>query len=241
MPADAPAPAEGGFLSRKLGPLPLWAIIAGGAGVALFLRSRKQASQNVAGSSLTGTTDSTGATLSAIPGTMTTNGGTLASGAGDNNSWANQAVAFLEARGMDPLQAAAAIQAYLNGYPLSAQQQGLVDVALGGVGNAPQPIAPIQLTAPPPVPSGNPGPVWPPSAPLTPAPPAPSSTAPWQQAGGFSPAPIGSVANPIYAPEGTAPPGTIIGETFTPASPGGYSGSGWTRSLGYLFGQRPAA
>lgn len=59
-PAPAPAPAKGGGLSRKLGPLPVWAwvALAAGGGIVYFLWKRKSAA------SATGT-DNTAADVSA--------------------------------------------------------------------------------------------------------------------------------------------------------------------------------
>ncbi|HEY1706418.1 MAG TPA: PASTA domain-containing protein [Trebonia sp.] len=166
------------FLKQKAGPLPVWVWLAGFAVIWWYYERQNSSSTGAASaaSSTTGTgygTDPAGNSGYIDPETGYVYGsaediaalqseGELASntdasggssGTGtytDDNAWAEAAINYLVARGVDPTTANQAITLYLAGQNLTTEQQADINLAIQGIG------APPQLPGPS---SGNPAPV----------------------------------------------------------------------------------
>jgi hypothetical protein len=165
------------FLRQKAGPLPVWAWLAGFAVIWWYYQRQNSAGSAAnAASSTTGTgygTDPAGNTGYIDPETgyvygsaediaalqseneLASNTDASSSGSGtgtytDDNAWAEAAINYLVARGVDPTTANQAITLYLSGQNLTTEQQADVNLAIQGIG------APPQLPGPS---TGNPTPV----------------------------------------------------------------------------------
>lgn len=67
----------------------------------------------------------------------------------DNRDWQRQAVERLVGRfGYDPVSVSQALDAYLGGSPLTAQQEGIVDTAIRALGTPPEGAPPITRSGP---------------------------------------------------------------------------------------------
>lgn len=155
-------------LTRKIGPVPVWLI---GVGIVLliYLYRKKLGSssgQQTDAAGNVGTIDpATGyvygssqdqaglAAQNSSGGTSTstgTSGSTTAGQYTDNSSWGRAAVNYLVGLGEDPTGANEAIQQYLGSQTLTPAQQGMVNLAIQGIGAPPQLPGPTG-TPPPPV------------------------------------------------------------------------------------------
>lgn len=135
MPADqaGPAPRRG---------IPLWVILVGGGGLALFLYMRYRNNAATSGSTLgAGTTGvvtdpNTGLPVDPLTGlpyvTQPTNTPISMS------AWISQAYSALVAAGVDPAAASQALYDYTNAQSLSSQEASIIDKALGLAGYPPQ-------------------------------------------------------------------------------------------------------
>lgn len=174
----------GSFLTRKIGPLPLGVWLVAGVGIYYYF-ARKQAG---AATTTTGTgqqTDSAGNTGVIDPATGFVSGspqdtaalqqqagnptaGSTGNTYSDNNAWGRAAINYLVGIGVDPTAANQAIQLYLSSQPLTASQQGDVNLAIQSLGpppSLPGPSAgnpPPVVTPPPPPPTGGGGGTKPP-------------------------------------------------------------------------------
>lgn len=167
-------------LTRKVGPLPL--IVWIGAFVAIYYYvHHRTGTKTAAGGAQTDPAGNTGtidpwtgyvygtpqdqAGLAAQQGggatgtTSGTGGSTVAGQYATNDQWANAAINFLVGRSIDPVAANSAIEQYINGQPLTTDQQADVNLAIQAIGAPPQPPQPG--TAPPPIVTPpTPGPVY---------------------------------------------------------------------------------
>lgn len=150
MPTTAPAQGAAGRPNgpsgHKLGPFSVttWAMIGVGVGVAWYLLARRKAANSAAAN--LGYDPSSLLTGPGSPNPLNAVGNGLGGGVGgtqaaykDNQAWYQAAFNALEASGYDPLTAAAALSHYLAGAVLSPQEQGLLSLALGRIGNPPAP------------------------------------------------------------------------------------------------------
>lgn len=157
--SDAPDthPNAGGVLNRKVGGVPVkWlAVIAAVAVVGGILYRRYQANKTGAAAAAT--------TAAAVTPDVTTGGGEAYSSAGGNNiasggggyytqtngtsvfsgqstnaQWATAAANGLTGQGYAPLDVQNALSGYLNGTPLTAAQQAIVNAAIAGWGSPPE-------------------------------------------------------------------------------------------------------
>lgn len=148
-----------GFLSKKVGPLPLgvWLVAA----VVIWWYFAKKNSASTAGASAGGQTDPAGnvGTIDPATGyvygtsedqaalgqnsaddTSSINSGGTGTTAGqypDNNSWARAAINYLVGIGVDPTQANQAVENYITSQTLTTQEQGDVNLAIQGLGAPP--------------------------------------------------------------------------------------------------------
>lgn len=163
-----------GFLTKKLGPLPVGVWVAAAGGIWWFLQKRQKG-----GAGQGGQTDPAGNVGSIDPATGYVYGsqqdtaalgqnGSLGSGGGgtsgsggstvggtyaDNDAWARAAINYLVGLGVDPTAANSAIEQFLASQALTTQQQADVNQAiqrLGAPPNPPQPgTAPTPIVNPP--------------------------------------------------------------------------------------------
>lgn len=153
-------------LTRKIGPLPgyAWVVIV----VAIYYLYRKfYGGGGTATNTPVGTSDatpgSTGYSTSPVDygggagyasGGMLTSPGSGVSAAQDNASWGKQAAGALIASGANPGLVNNAINDYLNGNPLSAQEQQIINQALSQFGEPPNGVLPVLAVT---TPTGGPG------------------------------------------------------------------------------------
>lgn len=170
--------------SKPIGPLPTGAWVAVvGAGVGLVYWSRthglggsstNNSSQDLTPADLVGT----GPGWVAVP--PPDSAPVSAPVITTNDQWANQAITWLIAQGIEPTLADAAIRAYINGQDYSSPQyQKIIDMALQHFGAPPQTLTPLQNNpgqVPPP--NNNPPPPPPKPPPPPPPPPPPVITPP---------------------------------------------------------------
>lgn len=155
------------FLKHKVGPLPVgvWLLAFG---VIYWYLSRRASSSTSAtdpagnvgaidpatgyvyGSAQDQSALSAGSSGGSSNDTTSSSGSTTAGAYADNNAWGRAAVNYLVGLGVDPSAANEAIQQYLSSQPLTANQQGDVNLAIQGLGPPPQLPGPIG-TAPPPI------------------------------------------------------------------------------------------
>lgn len=173
---DAPAGGGGGgegladFVTRKVGPFPVWVYALAFAGIWYYLERKKSA----AATSTTSSSDTTaGATIGTDPAGNTgeidpatgyvygtpedtaalqQQSGSSSSSSGssttyqDNDAWADAAINYLVALGEDPTVANGAIEAYLASQTLTTAQQAMVNQAIQALGAPPQPPSPSSTT-----------------------------------------------------------------------------------------------
>lgn len=160
-----------GFLAQKAGPLPIGVWLLAAIGIYYYL-SKRQSSANTpaAAQSQTGYgTDPAGNTgyidpqsgyvygsaediaglqqQGQVAGNTYTGSGTGGAGLGsyaDNNAWAQAAINYLVARGIDPTEATNAIESYLSSQALTTQEQADVNLAIQGLGAPPSVPGPSQ-------------------------------------------------------------------------------------------------
>lgn len=85
-----------------------------------------------------------------------------------NASWAQQAEAYMQQLGYDPVALGSALGKYLTGQTLTDDQKSMVQAALGFFGAPPQTVPPVSTVPPtttPPPPTVTPSPPHPPPAP----------------------------------------------------------------------------
>jgi hypothetical protein len=205
---DAPAASKGAtaFLTKKVGPLPVWVWMAAAIGVYLWY-SHQQAASTAASTAANQQTDPAGNVGTIDPATgyvygtpedvaalAANNSGSTGSGSAgqnattgaqtyaDNNSWGVAAVNYLVGLGIDATTANTAISNYLASQALTTAQQGDVNLAIQALG------------APPSLPS--------------PATSPPVTTPP------------GATGTPVTTPPGTPPPTTTPGSAAKVRVPG---------------------
>jgi hypothetical protein len=182
--ADAPAATGKGkgldlsALTKKVGPLPLWAWIAAAVVIVwYFERQNKAAAASAAGSTgmvtdpagnqcasgdidnLTGYCTGTSEDLAAIAQQQQASSGSSTTGSSsgstsgaqtfaDNNAWGIAAIAYLESTGIPATAANQAIQDFLASNPLTSQEQNYVNLAIAAIGPPPVLPGPIVSTSP---------------------------------------------------------------------------------------------
>lgn len=201
MMADEPDNGGGGLelpgaFGRRIGPLPLGAWVgAGVAGLVLAYvwNKRRGASEGTSAGDETATNPQTadasapaylptsfavaggGPGATGSTGTTTTTAetvtGTTPAGYATNSEWRRAAVTALTAKGYSPIVADDALARYLESQDLTAQQSGLVGIALQTIGPAPDPVPASPAPPPDPTqPASQPTPVTAAPAPAAPAP-----------------------------------------------------------------------
>lgn len=180
-----PIPEAGNALTRKLGPLPVWAYGAIVAAIAWGLWYwRGHSASQVNPTAVTtvppmnaGDISGANAPQPQVPysGTISTFPLTPASPT-TNAQWAKFVSDSMIALGYAPDNVNNALSAYVNGNQLDQTSKSLVDVALQKFGNAPEGILPVKAAPPAPAPAPAPTPAPPP--PPAPAPPPPPPPAP---------------------------------------------------------------
>lgn len=171
--ADQDGGGEGGeniadFVTRKVGPFPVWAYGLLFVGAWYYLERRKSAAASST-SAAAGTTVAAASTIGTDPAGNTgeidpetgyvygssedlaalqqQTSSTSSSGQySDNNAWATAAINYLVGLGDDPTVANTAIEAYLGSQTLTVNQQALVNSAVQALGAPPQPPSPSQST-----------------------------------------------------------------------------------------------
>jgi len=155
-------PVSKGDLTRKIGPLPLWAWVTIPAvayiGYRYWEASRNPPVASSGDSGATGYSDVASPTdLSGLsgggpsyssspsPGTVTTG----PEGATSNASWADMVLSALTAGGTNPTAANNALTSYLNGIPLTNSQAGIINGVIGTYGAPPEGLIPVTLVPPP--------------------------------------------------------------------------------------------
>lgn len=151
-----------GFLTRKVGPLPLGVWIVAAAGIWWWTRrgSGTGAATDPAGNVgvidpatgyVYGSPQDTAALSGQIGGGSGGGGGSAGGGSGsttagqyaDNNAWSRAAVNYLVGIGVDPTQANEAIQSFLSSAPLTSAQQADVNLAIQALGPPPTLPGPV--------------------------------------------------------------------------------------------------
>ena len=166
--ADTPDTGDNsfGFLTHKIGPLPVWMWGAAIVGIYYWY-----------------THYGPGATATAATGTTTTVQSGNQSGSTPyytgsqyktNAEWEAAAINYLVGESVPPDQASAAIWNYLNGKALNTQEQKDVNLAIEGIGAPPKIPAPATVTKPKP----KPHPKVPPRKPPAPHKPVPHARKP---------------------------------------------------------------
>lgn len=161
-----------GFITRKIGPLPMWAWLA--IGIGLYLWYQHQHAAAAAATATNQQTDPAGNVGSIDPATgyvygtpedlaalAADNPGTGDSGSAgqggtpgaqtyaDNNAWGIAAINYLAALGVDASTANQAIELYLSSQPLTSAQQADVNLAIGALGPPPSLPGPTSGNPPP--------------------------------------------------------------------------------------------
>jgi hypothetical protein len=140
-------------MTKKLGPLPVWAwAVAGVGGYLLLERLRKTstAAATAAGASVAASNAGTGLGTSQTPPPLPGSPGI--SGITTNNQWATEASTTLISDsgqyGWSPSEVETAISAYLNGENLTGDGVAIVNAALAMFGSPPEGNVPVVSTAP---------------------------------------------------------------------------------------------
>lgn len=140
----------GSAVSKKLGPLPVWAyalIIAGVAWGFYYWRSHSVSGGNAVVNSAVPPVDAasvagaSGVLPSTYSGIVQTTPGTPS--LSTNAQWAKYAADQLNALGYAPDAVANALSGYVNGTSLDAQGQSLINIALQKFGTPPQGVMPV--------------------------------------------------------------------------------------------------
>jgi len=163
------------FLTKKVGPLPLFVWLVAGAGFYWYFSHKNSGGS---GGSQTDPAGNTGeidpqtgyvygspedvAAKASSGGTTsedTPSSSTVAGSYADNNAWGRAAINYLVSLGVDPTSANEAIQDYLTSQKLTTAQQATVNLAVQGlgpppdlpgpVGSAPGPVTKPPVTKPP--------------------------------------------------------------------------------------------
>lgn len=171
--AASGAKGAANVFTKKIGPLPM--VVWLGAGVAFYyyFSHKQKSSASATGTPANQQTDPAGNVGSIDPATgyvygtpednaalssqnssggsssSSTSGSTTAGSYADNNAWAQAAINYLVARGVDAVEANSAITQYISSQTLTTQQQADVNLAIQGIGSPPTP--PTPGNAPPPV------------------------------------------------------------------------------------------
>lgn len=178
--AGKAAGKAGSFLTRKIGPLPMWVWLAAGLGIYLYFQHQQAATAATAATNqqtdpagnvgsidpatgyVFGTPEDLAALAADNGGTSTDSGTAGQSGTSggqtyaDNNSWGIAAINYLVGLGIDATTANQAVELYLSSQPLTTAQQADVNLAIGALG--PPPSLPGPTTgSPPPVTGGGGG------------------------------------------------------------------------------------
>lgn len=147
-------------LTKKMGPLPVWAwalLVGGGIGFYLYVKRTKSGTVNTADSTAAaagtgfGTTNPGAGNVSASSGgtdTSVTPTGVILT----NQQWSVKAQSMLIAFGYDPATVSAALANYLGGNDLTAQQNAIVNEALRAAGPTPESVPPAVTQQPAPTP-----------------------------------------------------------------------------------------
>lgn len=197
MAADAPAKSGLGFLSQKVGPLPLGIWVVAGGGIFYYVSKRNKASATGANQQtdpagnigsidpatgyVYGTPEDTAALAAnnagGGSGTGSSGTGTSAQTYPDNASWGRAAVNYLVGIGVDPTEANQAISLYLASQSLTTQQQADVNLAIQALQAPPSLPGPTGSNPPPVVkpPGGGGGGHHPPPPPPKPKPLSPKN------------------------------------------------------------------
>lgn len=165
--------AEGLNLGKQVGPLPLgaWiAVVAGGLGIAFLINRNQSASSD---DSFTDPDSDVGQGGGQIIYDPPTNVESPDTGPADNAEWARQGVSFAIGKGFNPGVSWNALQKFISGEQLNAQEQEIVNAVILGVGPPPEPISPVDEVPQPP----NTPPTKPPTKP--PVTPIPRPTPGW--------------------------------------------------------------
>lgn len=171
----------GNPFKNKLGPLPVavWAILIVGVGSGIYLLMKRRGGAKSVSTDATAATDNTGSgvdtdgstdaasgawsanTPANSGGSVTGVNGTPASS--DNSHWAANVANGMIAAGSDPTVVQNALSDYLNGRPLTPQEQAIINTAVQKYGVPPEGVLPVKVTQPPPVtPHPTPTPAHPP-------------------------------------------------------------------------------
>jgi hypothetical protein len=145
-------------LTKKMGPLPVWAwalLVGGGLGFYFYYQRTKSGTVNTAASTATSADAGFGTTR---PGLGNLNAGgtdtsvTTTTGLQTNQQWSVKAQSILISYGYDPATVSIALANYLGGNDLTAQQQAIVSEALRAAGPTPEPVPPAVNPQPGPTP-----------------------------------------------------------------------------------------
>lgn len=155
--ADEDGGGSFGFLTRKVGPMPVWGWGLIVVGIYYWYTHYGPGAASAA------TTASTTAAATASPPqqdlfvTQPQYGGSMYK---TNAQWEVAAVNYLTGQGVTPSLASSAIYTYIQGGSLTAQQQGYVNLAIEGIGAPPSipKAGPAPSPAPTPQPGGTPVP-----------------------------------------------------------------------------------
>lgn len=130
-------------LTQYVGPLPMWGWLAlGGGGLFLYEKHKGGSGTGTGGlfSSIIGS--GTGSNTVAAQENSGTNAASDAQASGGNESWANDAIGYLEGQGYTASQAQGAIGTWLSGGAIDPSMATLIDSANQGVGPPPQAVYP---------------------------------------------------------------------------------------------------
>lgn len=161
--AEGDAVAAGGkslttVLGKKVGPLPIaaWVGVGGAAGYYIYTTRKKARSGGLGAGDTSGDTGAGDGTVSATgsgtysPVGPSAGGNSTGSGNGggntfgDNASWSTAAISYLVGSGYEGVLANQAIQTFLASYPLTTDQQGMVNLAIRKIGPPPEVVPPSQ-------------------------------------------------------------------------------------------------
>ena len=165
---SATAPASSGA-SKKIGPFTpqMWGIVIGGGILAGYLVKKytglgsAASSTNTAASGLTSQTNPANAGYTATGGPLA-GGGSSSESTGQittstNTQWQQVALELLISQGTDPALAQQALGNFIDGQPLTPQQQSIVSLAIRLAGAPPEGAPPIVSAATPSAPDGSSG------------------------------------------------------------------------------------
>lgn len=143
--------AAGLDLGKQVGPLPMgaWiAVVAGGLGIAFVInRNQKAASDDGSFTDPDSDVGQGGGQVIYDPPTNVPNPDT---GPADNAEWARKGASFAIAKGFNPGVSWNALQKFISGEQLNAQEQEIVNAVIIGLGPPPEPISPVDTVPQPP-------------------------------------------------------------------------------------------